>query len=275
MQHGGCMCCSRPVHGPHPLSQSPRFYPSSRNPTDCEDRRLQSVDPKTVAACAAAQVRATGAQLAAAGFAAVSVMSKRGKLAPLRTVFYQEPGERLGKRLGMLGACVGGLNMCRWCLETCCIRDVQATGHSDRRYCACQSASPCHTVLWRSQRAVGAGPGAGPGRAAHGRHPGAAAPARIRQGGSSVLTACRSGWLLMAAACWIVVAPAALRHGISWRGMCLWVSSWACALSPRRLAGGVQLLPQPPVACLHGDGAQEPGLPRPQARLPAVSGVSC
>ncbi|PRW58200.1 acetyl- carboxylase 1-like isoform A [Chlorella sorokiniana] len=60
-------------------------------PSDCEDRRLQSVDPKTVAACAAAQVRATGAQLAAAGFAAVSVMSKRGKLAPLRTVFYQEP----------------------------------------------------------------------------------------------------------------------------------------------------------------------------------------
>ena len=56
------------------------------------------MDPKTVAACAAAQVRATGAQLAAAGFAAVSVMSKRGKLAPLRTVFYREPGERQSMR---------------------------------------------------------------------------------------------------------------------------------------------------------------------------------
>lgn len=51
-----------------------------------------------MAACAAAQVRATGAQLAAAGFAAVSVMSKRGKLAPLRTVFYREPGERQSMR---------------------------------------------------------------------------------------------------------------------------------------------------------------------------------
>lgn len=75
--------------------------PLSPPHTDCEDRRLQSVDPKTVAACAAAQVRATGAQLAAAGFAAVSVMSKRGKLAPLRTVFYADPGEAWG--------------VCLWC----------------------------------------------------------------------------------------------------------------------------------------------------------------
>ncbi|PSC75189.1 acetyl-carboxylase 1-like [Micractinium conductrix] len=57
-------------------------------PSDCEDGRLQTVDPKTVAACASAQVRSCGAALVAAGFSAVSVMSKRGKLAPLRTVFY-------------------------------------------------------------------------------------------------------------------------------------------------------------------------------------------
>ena len=50
------------------------------------------MDPKTVAACASAQVRATSAQLLAAGFGAVSVMSKRGKLAPLRTVFYHSQG---------------------------------------------------------------------------------------------------------------------------------------------------------------------------------------
>jgi hypothetical protein len=61
-------------------------------PADCEDGRRQTVDPKTVAACASAQVRATSAQLLAAGFGAVSVMSKRGKLAPLRTVFYHNQG---------------------------------------------------------------------------------------------------------------------------------------------------------------------------------------
>ena len=60
---------------------------------DCEDGRRQAVDPKTVAACSAAQVRATAPQLLAAGFTSVSVMSKRGKLAPLRTVFYHEEGE--------------------------------------------------------------------------------------------------------------------------------------------------------------------------------------
>ncbi|KAL4859471.1 Acetyl-CoA carboxylase 1 [Chlorella vulgaris] len=63
-------------------------------PSDCEDRRVQSVDPKTVAASAAAQVRATSAALLAAGFAAVSVMSKRGRLAPLRTVFYYDEASR-------------------------------------------------------------------------------------------------------------------------------------------------------------------------------------
>ena len=50
-----------------------------------------------MAAAAAAQVRAATAQLVAAGFGAVSVMSKRGKLAPLRTVFYlDEGGQGLG-----------------------------------------------------------------------------------------------------------------------------------------------------------------------------------
>ena len=39
-----------------------------------------------------AQVRSCGAALVAAGFSAVSVMSKRGKLAPLRTVFYLDQG---------------------------------------------------------------------------------------------------------------------------------------------------------------------------------------
>ncbi|KAL4426359.1 hypothetical protein ABPG77_004653 [Micractinium sp. CCAP 211/92] len=63
-------------------------------PSDCEDGRRQAVDPKTVAACAAAQVRACGPALVAAGFGAVSVMSKRGQLAPLRTVFYFEEGSQ-------------------------------------------------------------------------------------------------------------------------------------------------------------------------------------
>ena len=72
--------CTCPPASPLPL------------PADCEDGRRQAVDPKTVAACASAQVRATGAQLLAAGFGAVSVMSKRGKLAPLRTVFYHDQG---------------------------------------------------------------------------------------------------------------------------------------------------------------------------------------
>lgn len=91
-----------------PLSTTPT---ASCNPADCEDRRLQSVDPKTVAACAAAQVRAAGAQLAAAGFAAVSVMSKRGKLAPLRTVFYRESGERMAAGHGW-GLCERRLSPC-------------------------------------------------------------------------------------------------------------------------------------------------------------------
>ena len=47
-----------------------------------------------MAAAAAAQVRACAPALAAAGFSAVSVMSKRGKLAPLRTVFYLSQGAR-------------------------------------------------------------------------------------------------------------------------------------------------------------------------------------
>jgi uncharacterized membrane protein YgcG len=54
---------------------------------------VQSVDPQAVAAAAAAQVQASQQQLLAAGFGAVSVMSKRGRLAPLRTVFYHDEGE--------------------------------------------------------------------------------------------------------------------------------------------------------------------------------------
>lgn len=97
-----CRTALRLLNLPHELVSHPcsALPPLSPPHTDCEDRRLQSVDPKTVAACAAAQVRATGAQLAAAGFAAVSVMSKRGKLAPLRTVFYADPGEAWGVCLG-------------------------------------------------------------------------------------------------------------------------------------------------------------------------------
>ena len=65
------------------------------------------MDPKTVAACAAAQVRAAAPQLLAAGFTSVSVMSKRGKLAPLRTVFYYEEGEWGFKgRMRGVGGCV-------------------------------------------------------------------------------------------------------------------------------------------------------------------------
>lgn len=79
---GGQLGC-RPTRAGFPLPA----------PADCEDGRRQAVDPKTVAACAAAQVRACGTALLAAGFAAVSVMSKRGQLAPLRTVFYFEEGE--------------------------------------------------------------------------------------------------------------------------------------------------------------------------------------
>lgn len=56
-------------------------------PSDCEDSR-RSVDPKAVAAAATAQIRALAPSLLAAGFTSVSVMSKRGKLAPLRTVLY-------------------------------------------------------------------------------------------------------------------------------------------------------------------------------------------
>jgi acetyl-CoA carboxylase/biotin carboxylase 1 len=57
------------------------------SPSDCEDTR-RDADPRAVAAAATAQVRALAPALLAAGFAAVSVMSKRGRLAPLRTVLY-------------------------------------------------------------------------------------------------------------------------------------------------------------------------------------------
>lgn len=55
---------------------------------------MQQVDPQAVAAAAAAQVQALRSQLLAAGFGAVSVMSKRGPLAPLRTVLYHDQGDK-------------------------------------------------------------------------------------------------------------------------------------------------------------------------------------
>ena len=45
--------------------------------------------PSTVAAAVAAQVAAVASEISAAGYTSVSVMSKRGKLTPLRTVFYK------------------------------------------------------------------------------------------------------------------------------------------------------------------------------------------
>lgn len=57
-------------------------------PSDCEDAR-RSVDPKRVASAAAAQVASLAPMLQSANFSAVSVMSKRGQLAPLRTVLYR------------------------------------------------------------------------------------------------------------------------------------------------------------------------------------------
>lgn len=92
-----CSAVNRHVSAHQPnshLESAPAHPPACRILlADCEDGRRQTVDPKTVAACASAQVRATSAQLLAAGFGAVSVMSKRGKLAPLRTVFYHNQGE--------------------------------------------------------------------------------------------------------------------------------------------------------------------------------------
>jgi len=64
-------------------------------PSDCEDIRMGGggsalIDPRAVATAAAAQVEAVAKELAAAGYEAVSVLSKRGKLSPLRTVFYRK-----------------------------------------------------------------------------------------------------------------------------------------------------------------------------------------
>ena len=56
-------------------------------PSDSEDTK-RLVDPKTIAAAAIAQVQSLAPQLHAAGFGAVSVLSQRGQLAPLRTVLY-------------------------------------------------------------------------------------------------------------------------------------------------------------------------------------------
>ena len=49
----GLEACRCAVDCPSPAPVRSLFFA----PADCEDRRLQSVDPKTVAACAAAQVR--------------------------------------------------------------------------------------------------------------------------------------------------------------------------------------------------------------------------
>ncbi|KAL4525084.1 hypothetical protein Ndes2526A_g07171 [Nannochloris sp. 'desiccata'] len=57
-------------------------------PSDCEDSRNTSVDPKAVAAAASAQIRSMASQVFSSGYSAVSVMSKRGQLMPLRTVLY-------------------------------------------------------------------------------------------------------------------------------------------------------------------------------------------
>lgn len=59
-------------------------------PSDCEDTR-HSVDPKRVASAAFAQVRALATQLKASGYSAVSVLSRRGQMAPLRTVLHLSP----------------------------------------------------------------------------------------------------------------------------------------------------------------------------------------
>lgn len=57
-------------------------------PSDCEDSRNTAVDPKAVAAAASAQIRSMASQVFSSGYSAVSVMSKRGQLMPLRTVLY-------------------------------------------------------------------------------------------------------------------------------------------------------------------------------------------
>lgn len=81
-------------HGEAAIALSEDAYPLLKTveiegyaPSDCEDSR-RSIDPMAVAAAATAQVRSLAAELQAAGFGAVSVMSKRGPLAPLRTVLY-------------------------------------------------------------------------------------------------------------------------------------------------------------------------------------------
>jgi acetyl-CoA carboxylase/biotin carboxylase 1 len=57
-------------------------------PSDCEDSRNTAVDPKAVAAAATAQIRSMASQVFSSGYSAVSVMSKRSQLMPLRTVLY-------------------------------------------------------------------------------------------------------------------------------------------------------------------------------------------
>ena len=57
-------------------------------PSDCEDARQSSVDPSRVAAAVVAQAQACVGGLQDAGFDCVSVLTKRGRLSPLRTVLY-------------------------------------------------------------------------------------------------------------------------------------------------------------------------------------------
>eukprot|EP00887_Chlorella_sp_A99_P005434 scaffold1.g5434.t1 len=68
---------------------------SSSFASDAEDGwhagRGGAVDPALAAAAAGAQVAAASAALTAAGFEVVSVMTKRGQLAPLRNVYYRRP----------------------------------------------------------------------------------------------------------------------------------------------------------------------------------------
>ena len=60
-------------------------------PSDCEDIKRTVLDPKSVATAVVAQIQAITQQVCRAGFHAVSVLSKRGQLAPLRTVLYHSP----------------------------------------------------------------------------------------------------------------------------------------------------------------------------------------